>query len=117
MSSVSGATTGVSDTAGNAPAAAALLAQLQRLQQQLSECVNCASGKTPEGRAAADALRGRIGQVEARIAHSDQVSERRDAVLRNGKAEPVASVAAGAATVPEVRKSSSGPGHIIDVFA
>ena len=116
MSPLSGASAGVADVTDNAPAAAALLAQLQRLQQQLSDCVNCATGKTPEGKAAADAIRARISLVEQRISHSDQVSERRDTLLRAGKAEPAASLAATAGTVPAPAKSS-GIGQIIDVFA
>lgn len=116
MSPLSGATAGATDAAAMAPAAAALLAQLQRLQQQLSECVNCASGKTPEGRAQADAIRGRISQLENRIAQSDQVSERRETQLRAGKTEPVLSVAAESTTVAQARKSA-GLGQIIDTFA
>ncbi|MES2016927.1 MAG: hypothetical protein V4484_10555 [Pseudomonadota bacterium] len=117
MSPLNGVTPGVTDVTDNAPAAAALLAQLQRLQQQLAECVNCASAKTTEGKAAADAIRSRISQVEGRIVQSDQVHERREAQLRAGKAEPAASVAAASATVPQVPKTSNGPGQIIDVFA
>jgi hypothetical protein len=116
MSPLSGATAGATDVTDNAPAAAALLAQLQRLQQQLSDCVNCAAGKTPEGKAAADAIRAKISQVEQRISHSDQVSERRDTLLRAGKTEPAASLAATADTVPAASKSQ-GIGQIIDVFA
>jgi hypothetical protein len=115
MSPLSG-TAGATDVSDNAPAAAALLAQLQRLQQQLSDCVNCASGKTPEGKAAADAIRGKISQVEQRISQSDQVDERRQAQLRTGKAEPAASVAAESGTVAQARKTS-GTGQIIDLFA
>lgn len=115
MSPLSG-TAGATDVSDNAPAAAALLAQLQRLQQQLSDCVNCASGKTPEGKAAADAIRGKISQVEQRIAQSDQVDERRQAQLRAGKTEPAASVAAESGAVAQARKTS-GTGQIIDVFA
>lgn len=116
MSPLRGATTGATDGADVAPAAAALLAQLQRLQQQLYECLNGASGKTAEGRAQADAIRGKISQVENRIAQSDQVSERREALLRAGKAEPVLSVAAESGTVAQIRKTS-GAGQIIDTFA
>ena len=116
MAAIGSATTGVNDTPGNAPVAAALLAQLQRLQQQLAECVNCADGKTPQGKANADALRGRISQIEARITQSDQVSERRQAVLSAGKAEPAASLAASSSTVEPARKSA-GLGQIIDAFA
>jgi len=116
MSPLGGITAGVTDVTATAPAAAALLAQLQRLQQQLSECVNCAAGKTPEGRAQADAIRGRISQVENRIVQSDQVSERRETLLQAGKAEPVLSVAAESNTVAQARKTS-GVGQIIDTFA
>ena len=116
MSPLGGATSGVTDVTDNAPAAAALLAQLQRLQQQLYECVNCASGKTAEGRAQADAIRGKISQVESRIVQSDQVSERRDQLLKGGKTEPVLSVAAESGTVAQPRKTS-GAGQIIDTFA
>jgi hypothetical protein len=108
--------TGVADQAAGAPAAAALLAQLQRLQQQLSECVNCADGKTPQGKANADAIRGRISQVEARIAHSDQVAERRATKLHEGKVEPAASLAAASDIVSQPAKTS-GIGQIVDVFA
>lgn len=116
MSPLNGATAGATDVTDNAPAAAALLAQLQRLQQQLAECVNCASGKTAEGKAQADAIRARIGQVEHRIAQSDQVSERRATQLRAGKSEPVLSVAAESGTVAQPRKTA-GAGQIIDTFA
>ncbi len=117
MSPLSGSTAGVTDITDNAPAAAALLAQLQRLQQQLSDCVNCASAKSPESKAAADAIRGKINQVEARISHSDQVSERRNTLLQAGKTEPAYAVPTASGTVDPVRKTSSGPGQIIDVFA
>jgi hypothetical protein len=114
MSPLSGVSAGVADVTDNS--AAALLAQLQRLQQQLAESLKGASAKTPEGKAAADALRAKISQVEQRIAHSDQVSERRDTLLRAGKSEPVTSVAAESGTVAQPRKTS-GAGQIIDTFA
>ena len=71
------------------------------LQQQLAESMNSAAAKTPEGRAAIDAIRGRISQVEQRIAHSDQVVERRQAQLGAGKTEPAASAAWAAGTVSQ----------------
>ena len=58
---------------GGAPAFASLQAQLQRYEQQLSECVNCASAKTPKGKADIDAISARIGQVKARMAQADDV--------------------------------------------
>lgn len=42
-------------------------AQLARYQKQLSECINCASSKTPEGRREIDDLYGKIHDLQARI--------------------------------------------------
>ena len=61
--------------AGGAPAFASLQAQLQRYEQQLSECVNCASAKTPEGKADIDTISARIGQVKARMAQADDAQQ------------------------------------------
>ena len=61
--------------AGSAPAFASLQAQLQRYEQQLSECLNCASAKTPEGKADIDAISARIGQVKARMAQADDTQQ------------------------------------------
>ena len=116
MSPLTGSTAGATDIADVAPVAAALVAQLQRLQQQLAESMNSAAAKTPEGKAAIDAIRGKISQVEQRIAHSDQVGERRQAQMSAGKTEPAASLAAAAGTVTQAAKTS-GPGRTIDVFA
>ena len=116
MSPLAGSTAGATDIADVAPVAAALLAQLQRLQQQLSECVNCATAQTPQGKAAIDAIRGKISQVEQRIAHSDQAGERRQALLATGKTEPAASLASSAGSVSQAAKSSP-LGRTIDLFA
>jgi hypothetical protein len=116
MSPLTGSVSGATDVADLAPVAATLLSQLQRLQQQLADAMSSASAATPEGKAAVDAIRGRISQLEQRIAQSDQVAERRAAQLNAGKSEPAASVAASAATVGQPGRSS-GPGSIIDVFA
>jgi hypothetical protein len=37
----------------DAPSSVGLRAKLDRYEKQLSDCVNCASARTPEGRAAA----------------------------------------------------------------
>lgn len=44
-----------------------LQAQLTRYQQQLSECINCASAKTAAGKANIEMIAARIGEVKARI--------------------------------------------------
>lgn len=53
--------------AGAAVSAASLQGQLQRYQQQLSDCVNCSSAKTPQGKATIDTLAAKISQIERRI--------------------------------------------------
>ncbi len=52
-------------------ALASLQAQLARYQQQLSDCVNCASSKTLEGKEQIQSVSAKIRQVSARI---DQVN-------------------------------------------
>jgi hypothetical protein len=116
MSPLHGSTAGATDIADLAPVAATLLSQLQRLQQQLSDSLAGANAKTPEGKAAIDAIRSKITQVEQRIAHSDQVGERRQNLLRAGKSEPAASLAAASGTVAQPARTSA-LGNSIDLFA
>ena len=54
------------------PSPAGLQAQLQRFQQQLSDCVNCASASTPQGKADIAAIAARISQVQKSIAAIDR---------------------------------------------
>lgn len=54
-------------TQGGTVSAASLQGQLQRFQQQLSDCVNCSSAKTPQGKVDIEAIASKIGQIERRI--------------------------------------------------
>ncbi|MDM5181088.1 hypothetical protein PO883_28290 [Massilia sp. DJPM01] len=87
-----------------------LQAQLQRYQQQLSDCVNCASADTPQGKSDIQAIAARITQVRQRI---DQES--------GSAATPAAATAsapsATAATVTAGAPSATSSGNIIDVYA
>lgn len=83
-----------------APSAAGLQAQLQRFQKQLSECVNCASAKTPEGKANIQAISARISQIRERI----------------NQAEDASSGRAGPDTAPAIPVNST-VGNVINVFA
>ncbi|MFL6656736.1 MAG: hypothetical protein ACJ8GW_01590 [Massilia sp.] len=49
------------------PAAAALQATLETLQHRLSDCVNCASASTSEGKADIASLQAQIGLVQQSI--------------------------------------------------
>lgn len=56
--------------------AAGLEAQLVRYQKQLSDCVNCDSAKTAEGKAVIDAISSRISEVRARLVSVTEVKSR-----------------------------------------
>lgn len=66
VSVVSGTVSGTGAAALRAytPAPAAGQAQLERLQHQLSDNVNCASAKTPEGKATIAAIQDKIAAVK-----------------------------------------------------
>ena len=66
---------GAAPYAGSAPAFASLQAQLQRYEQQLSDCVNCASAKSPQGKTDIDAINARINQLKARMAQAETVKQ------------------------------------------
>jgi hypothetical protein len=53
--------------AGSGPSIAALQAQLDSYQKQLSDCVNCATATTPQGKQNIQDISSRISDVQARI--------------------------------------------------
>ena len=59
--------TGSPSFPGASGATFGLEAQLDRYRKQLSDCVNCSSAKTPEGKAKIEELSNRIGEIKARI--------------------------------------------------
>ncbi|WP_198116532.1 FlxA-like family protein [Massilia rhizosphaerae] len=105
QSNAVGISTGISTGAflgyGGGPSATSLQAQLQRYEKQLSECVNCESAKTPQGKADIQAISARISQLKESIAQTDKASASR--------AVPDAPAPAASA--------NAGPGQFIDVFA
>lgn len=56
---------------GSKASPASLQAQLQHYQQQLSDCVNCDSAKTPKGKSDIQAISAKISEVEKRIKAPD----------------------------------------------
>lgn len=84
-----------------AAAAVDLQARLNRYQKQLSDCVDCASAKTPKGKADIDAIRTKIDDVEREIA------------ARRGAGDGNGTATATAATPP----SASPLGGNVDTFA
>jgi hypothetical protein len=63
MNSISSTPTPVVGTSG----AAGLQAQLKRFEHELSDCVNYASSKTPEGKAAIEVIQNKIRTVKLRL--------------------------------------------------
>jgi len=59
--------------------AVALQAQLDRCNKQLSDWVNCASGKTPEGKQVVAALQEKISSIKQQIQQQSDGANRRDA--------------------------------------
>ncbi len=96
-----GGTAATSTFSGPAKAAG-LEYQLQRYQKQLSECVNCASAKTAQGKANIEAISGVISSLRVRI----------DAVASTNPVRQVAS-----ATAAPVAATATGSTGSIDVFA
>jgi hypothetical protein len=80
-----------------------LQAQLQRYQTQLSDCVNCASAKPPQGKADIQSISARISQVRQSIEQTEKPRSEASG------ANPVTS--ASPAFAP------TGFGGLIDVFA
>jgi hypothetical protein len=88
---------------GGAPSTASLQAQLQRYQKQLSECVHCASAKTPQGKSDIQAISARISQIEQRIAQAE-----------NARTSPLGAIQQ---TTAPAASTSSRFGSSINVFA
>lgn len=103
--SISSSATTPAVTSGG-PSAASLQAQLQRYQQQLSDCVNCASAKTPEGKKAIQELAAKVSQVTQKLG-----------ALQNSAATNA--TAAGSKVAEGAAKAGrhGQPGGTIDVFA
>jgi len=113
---------------GSGPSAAGLQAQLDRYQKQLSDCVNCSSANTLEGRKAIQDLSGQISEVKARIEQitstksnaqpaapsariSTDIAANKDA-LASGLQDNIVVVAASASGL-----ATATVGSILNVFA
>ena len=98
------ASTGTS-TVQAAGATGGLDAQLARYQKQLSECVNCTSAKTPEGKHEIDDLYGKIHSIKAKLEDARGSAPVREA----SQAEQ--------ATPPRRASAWDTAGSVIDTYA
>jgi len=107
---------------------AGIEAQIVRYKKELSDCVNCPSSKTPEGKATIQAITNKISSAQARIEkiNTDKPASRA-AVSSTTKANnspadtyAVASTAERKTSVESVSASGSSgstTGRLVDVFA
>ncbi len=61
-------------SSGSGASAGALEAQLAQCERQLSDWVNCASAKTPEGKAIIQKLSDKVSEIKHRIEAADKTS-------------------------------------------
>ena len=54
------------------PPVTGLQAQVARYKKELSDCVNCASAKTPQGKANIEAILNKISVIQERIDNSHE---------------------------------------------
>ena len=88
---------------------ASLEAQLVRYQKQLSDCVNCGSAKTVEGKAAIDALSSKISEVRARIETVTEVKASDDTTpLATGTSTEISANNDTSAAVPKWTTATVG---------
>lgn len=98
--SASDTATAASAAGGQAAAAAAALeAQLAQYQQQLSDCVNCDSSKTLEGKQQIQTISSKISAVKKNIEQAKSVSAQ-DTPVRTRKTQQQTDAAASAQPSP-----------------
>ncbi|MET3129960.1 hypothetical protein AAKU55_000201 [Oxalobacteraceae bacterium GrIS 1.11] len=119
---------GSASSANAGAAAASLEAQLDRYQKQLSDCVNCDSAKTPEGKQQIAAIAGKISVLKERIDQSPEVKAGAQAAQlgarppratddRASSAAAVNDTGAGSSPKTKPADQTATLGSVVDVFA
>ena len=124
MVSAIGSSPASSATSTAGTSTAGIEAQIVRYKKELSDCVNCASSKTPEGKAAIQAIANKISSAQARIEkiNADQTSAPSTATADKTPANTYAAASAAASktgieSVSASTASGSTTGRLVDVFA
>jgi hypothetical protein len=102
---------GSSTSAGAAvssPPIGGLDAQLARYQKELSECVNCESAKTPEGKKTIQAVSDKISVVKARL---------EEVVTGKSNSQSVKQEPSSAKATAAPSSAKAAVGSAVDVFA
>lgn len=125
LSSINSAT--FSSPAGAKPSVAGLEAQLERYRKELSNCVNCSSSKTPEGKEKIQSISGKISTLQSRIEEITRTKAATESTELN-PGTPTTQIASqgasssgtlynSAATISESSSVTSSIGNRLDVFA
>ena len=109
--------TAANSTPGAAVSAAGLEAQLARLQKELSECVNCASANTTEGKAKIQAISDKISVVNARLDAVSVESKRGAETQKTGQSAESQQGRYSAANAENRPEAGSTAGGIINIRA
>lgn len=100
----------VSGDAASWPSRAALDAEIARYQKELSDCVNCPSSKTPQGKAHVQAISNQISADRQRI-------QQIDAAETTGGTAPGGTAGGYTDTGRPASTQGSDTGRVISVFA
>ncbi|HEY7986539.1 MAG TPA: FlxA-like family protein [Methylophilaceae bacterium] len=106
-----------SSASGSNLTAAGIQAQIAIYQRQLSDCVNCSSASTIEGKTEIQDISSKISAAKSQIQQlQDQAPQKTSTPKNNGTTNANASVNA-VANAPVTRALTIAPGNNIDVFA
>lgn len=118
LTSVSAAGSSGTTAAATETSRTALDAQLTRLKKQLSDCENCASAKTREGKAEIRTLQDRISKIEAQMTEAARAaSGSPSAAAKSTNDAGRAQVASSGAPAAPKSAASLTVGNAIDTYA
>jgi len=94
------------------PGKAALRSEITRYQQQLAECINCPSSKTPQGKANIQKLSDEISADKAKLHQTE------NSAARAGRAAPTARESATYTRSGTAAAANGAPhGMLVDTYA
>ncbi len=96
-------------------ASAGLEAQLARLQKELSECVNCDSAKTSDGKVKIQTVFDKISGIKAQLETIAVKSLQDDATSKTGKADGAEQANRTQSVVENKPVADSGVGSVINI--
>lgn len=110
--------------ARSGPSIAALQAQLDSYQKQLSDCVNCATATTPQGKQTIQDISSRISDVQARLTQAAAAKSNTQPIVLD--AATIANTASNndvwtsgiqGSTTTTVASATANLGSLLDVMA